>query len=72
MHDPILSLGNYVSARVVGYRKTEKLIGHANSPIRSLDLCRRDMLRGSTPFVEFRRKIALLHRGAEAAQRVAS
>jgi hypothetical protein len=66
VHEPILPLGNYVSAGVVRYLGTEKLIGHANFPNRSLDFCRRDMFGGSIPLVEFRRKIALLHRGAEA------
>jgi hypothetical protein len=67
VHDPIIPLGDYVSAWVVTYLRTEKLIRHANFSIRTLDFCHRDMFGGSIPLVEFRRKIALLHRGADAA-----
>jgi hypothetical protein len=36
VHDPILPLGNHVSAAVVIYLKIEKLVGHASFPYSNL------------------------------------
>ena len=62
MYDPILPLGDSVSAWVVKHLGTEKLIRHANFPIRPLDFCHRDMFGDSIPFVEFCGKLIHLAR----------